>query len=65
MIPAPGTIRPEKRVEDVVRQLYRDSLDHVFVTTVGGALLGIDRLGELDGRAAGELVRQRLAAGHG
>ena len=49
MAPAPGTIRPEKRVEGVVEQLRRDSLDHVFVTTVSGALLGIARLGELDG----------------
>ena len=49
MVPAPGTIRPAKRVDDVVEQLRRDSLDHVFVTTVSGALLGIARLGELDG----------------
>ena len=40
MIPAPGTIRPELRVDEVVRQLRRDGLDHVFVTAVNGRLIG-------------------------
>jgi CBS domain-containing protein len=40
MIPAPGTIRPEMRVDDVVRQLAKDGLDHVLVTAVDGTLIG-------------------------
>ena len=40
MIPAPGTIRPEMRVDDVVRQLAKDGLDHVLVTAVDGSLIG-------------------------
>jgi hypothetical protein len=40
MVPAPGTIRSEMRVEDALRQLREDNLDHVFVTTVSGALMG-------------------------
>ena len=47
MIPAPGTIRPEKRVDDVVQQLADDGLDHVLVTAVDGSLIGrvvMDRL---------------------
>ena len=41
MIPAPGTIRPDLRVDDVVRQLREDHLDHVLVTTVSGVLVGL------------------------
>jgi CBS domain-containing protein len=41
MVPAPGTIRPELRVEEVARRLADDSLDHVFVTTIAGVLLGV------------------------
>jgi hypothetical protein len=41
MVPAPGTIRPELRVEEVTDQLSRDHLDHVFVTAVNGVLLGL------------------------
>jgi rhodanese-related sulfurtransferase len=41
MVPAPGTIRPEKRIEEVVDQLRRDGLDHVFVTAVNGVLVGL------------------------
>lgn len=41
MIPAPGTIRPELRIDQVVRQLDDDGLDHVFVTNVDGTLVGI------------------------
>ena len=47
MTSAPGTIRPELRVEEVARRLTDDSLDHIFVTAVSGALIGIvfqDRL---------------------
>jgi hypothetical protein len=43
MSPAPRTIRPELRIDDVVERLQEDSLDHVFVTTVSGVLLGIVR----------------------
>jgi rhodanese-related sulfurtransferase len=41
MIPAPGTIRPEQRIDEVVEQLRQDHLDHVLCTSVSGALLGI------------------------
>jgi rhodanese-related sulfurtransferase len=41
MIPAPGTIRPELRVEEVAQRLKDDALDHIFVTAVNGVLLGI------------------------
>ena len=40
MVPAPGTIRPELRIDEVVEQLRKDGLDHVFVTAVNGVLLG-------------------------
>lgn len=40
MIPAPGSIRSELRVEEVAAQLDRDGLDHTFVTTVDGRLIG-------------------------
>lgn len=43
MTPAPGTIRPELLVEDVAQQLRNDGVDHVFVTTIAGVLLGIVR----------------------
>jgi len=41
MVPAPGTIRPEMRIEEVVEQLRSDGLDHVFVTAVNGVLEGL------------------------
>jgi rhodanese-related sulfurtransferase len=41
MTPAPGTIRPELRVEEVAKRLRDDVLDHIFVTAVNGTLLGI------------------------
>jgi Mg/Co/Ni transporter MgtE len=41
MVPAPGTIRPELRIDEVLEQLKRDGLDHVFVTAVDGVLLGL------------------------
>jgi rhodanese-related sulfurtransferase len=40
MTPAPGTIRPELRIDDVVKQLANDGLDHVLVTAVDGTLVG-------------------------
>jgi CBS domain-containing protein len=40
MIPAPGTIRPELRVDEVAERLAKDGLDHILVTTVSGVLLG-------------------------
>jgi hypothetical protein len=41
MVPAPGTIRPELRIDDALEQLKRDGLDYVFVTAVDGVLLGL------------------------
>jgi hypothetical protein len=41
MVPAPGTIRPDLRIDEVLGQLKRDGLDHVFVTAVDGVLLGL------------------------
>jgi len=41
MITAPGTIRPDLRVEEAVQQVRDDSLDHIYVTTVSGMLLGL------------------------
>src|SRR4051794_33872175 len=43
MEPAPGTIRQEKSVDEVVQQLRDDGLGQVFVTTIGGVLLGVVR----------------------
>jgi rhodanese-related sulfurtransferase len=47
MVPAPGTIRPELRIEEVAARLRDDSLEQIFVTAVNGVLLGLvhrDRL---------------------
>jgi CBS-domain-containing membrane protein len=41
MVSAPGTIRPDLRIEEVARQLADDHLDHVFVTTAAGVLVGL------------------------
>jgi CBS domain-containing protein len=41
MIAAPGTIRPELRLEEAVEQLQHDGLDHVLVTAVDGTLVGL------------------------
>ena len=41
MVPAPGTIRPELRIDEVRERLDRDGLDHVFVTAVDGVLFGL------------------------
>jgi Mg/Co/Ni transporter MgtE len=47
MMPAPSTIRPDLRVEEVVRRLRDDHLDRVFVTAVNGTLFGVVELDEL------------------
>jgi rhodanese-related sulfurtransferase len=47
MVPAPGTIRPELRIDEVAARLRQDSLEQIFVTAVNGVLLGLvhrDRL---------------------
>ena len=41
MVPAPGTIRPELRIEEVTKRLSDDGLDHVFVSAVDGTLIGL------------------------
>lgn len=41
MVPAPGTIRPELRVDEAAEQLKSDGLDHVYVTAVNGVLVGL------------------------
>lgn len=48
MIPAPGTIRPDIRIDDALRQMRNDHIDHVFVTTVGGELVGRVVTGDVD-----------------
>ncbi|HEY4607840.1 MAG TPA: CBS domain-containing protein [Ilumatobacteraceae bacterium] len=44
MVPAPGTIRPDVRVDDALRQLRGDGLAYSLVTTARGELLGIVRV---------------------
>ena len=41
MISAPSTIRPDLRVDEVLEQLRKDGLDHVYVTTASGVLIGL------------------------
>ena len=41
MITAPGTIRPDLRVDEAIQQVRDDGLDHVYVTTVSGVLIGL------------------------
>jgi len=41
MVTAPGTIRPDLRVDEAVQQVREDGLDHVYVTTVSGVLIGL------------------------
>jgi len=41
MVTAPATVRPDGRVEDVIAQLRKDHLDHVYVTTARGVLIGL------------------------
>ena len=40
MIPAPATIRPDLRIDEVVTRLRKDRLDRIFVTAVNGVLVG-------------------------
>jgi Mg/Co/Ni transporter MgtE len=47
MVPAPGTIRPELRVEEAAQRLDQDGLDHVLVTAVDGTLIGLVVTAEL------------------
>ena len=47
MVPAPGTIRPEMRIEEVAEQLRSERLDHVFVTAVNGVFIGLIITAEL------------------
>lgn len=44
---APGTIRPDLRVEEVAARMRDDGLDHVFVTAINGTLFGLAVLEEL------------------
>jgi hypothetical protein len=41
MIPAPGTIRPDLRLDDAIKQLTDDGLAYSFVSTARGELLGV------------------------
>ena len=47
MVSAPGTIRPDVRVDDALEQLRRDGLAYSLVTTARGELLGIVRPDEV------------------
>jgi len=47
MIPAPSTIRPDLRVEEVAARFAKDGLDHVLVTTVDGVLVGLVTMEDL------------------
>ena len=47
MIPAPATIRPDLRIDEVVTRLRKDRLDRIFVTAVNGALVGVVVLADL------------------
>ena len=49
MIPAPATIRPDLRVEEVARRFAKDGLDHVLVSTVNGVLIGLVTMEVLGG----------------
>ena len=49
MIPAPSTIRPDLRVEEVARRFAKDGLDHLLVTTASGVLVGLVTMEDLDG----------------
>jgi CBS domain-containing protein len=41
MLPAPTTIRPDVRIAEAAQRLADDGLDHVFVTTAYGVLVGL------------------------
>lgn len=43
MVPAPGTIRPDVRIDDALRQLRGDGLAYSLVTTTRGELVGMFR----------------------
>ena len=47
MVTAPGTIRPELRVDEALEQLRSDGLDHVYVTAVSGVLIGLIVVGDV------------------
>jgi len=49
MMPAPSTMRPDVRVDEVVQRLRKDRLERIFVTAVNGTLFGVASLKELDG----------------
>ncbi len=49
MIPAPATIRPDLRVEEVARRFDKDGLDHLLVTTANGVLIGLVTMEDLGG----------------
>jgi hypothetical protein len=47
MVPAPGTIRPELRIDEVAAQLRKDGLDYVLVTAVDRVHVGLAVTDEL------------------
>ena len=47
MMPAPSTIRPDLRIDEVVTRLHEDHLRQIFVTAVNGTLFGVALLEEL------------------
>jgi CBS domain-containing protein len=47
MISAPGTVRPDLRVDEVLEQLRKEGLGHVYVTTASGVLIGLVVRGEV------------------
>ena len=51
MIPGPGTVRPHLRVRELARQLDKDGLDRIIVSTTDGRLIGVLRREDL--RVAG------------
>lgn len=53
MIPAPATIRPDLRVEEVARRFDKDGLDHLLVTTANGVLIGLVTMEDLGGGRGG------------
>lgn len=47
MMPAPSTIRPDLRIDEVVARLRKDRLDRIFVTAINGNLFGVAVLKDL------------------
>ena len=41
MVSAPGTIRPDVRIDDALKQLADSGLSYTFVTTARGVIVGI------------------------